>query len=171
MTITDGHTVNEPAYSHGAGDAVLVAAGATLRDHIRRSRDLICRWGGEEFVILLTSTSPEDALAIMDRMRLEVGKLVVSYLAAAGGKTKTVDAITISVGIAIAPHAGTDLDTLYTDADEALYAAKEGGRNQVRMAPRRIHSSATSPPGGPTSQGQDDGPDDTSESVGVPASA
>ncbi|MGA8055285.1 MAG: GGDEF domain-containing protein, partial [Burkholderiales bacterium] len=110
-------------YGHAAGDEVLRQFVATAQRCLRK-QDLIGRYGGEEFFIVLPDTSREEALLVAQRLRTEV-----EHTRAAVRDISI--AFTISVGLAHSGHSGFDLDALLRDADAALYCAKERGRNQV----------------------------------------
>ena len=113
-------------YGHDGGDAVLVALTATLQRALRTT-DVLGRIGGEEFVVLLPETETPAAELIADRIRADVGDLQVQTL-------RGVASITISVGVARLAH-GEDLAAMLRAADDAMYAAKNGGRNRVVVAP------------------------------------
>jgi len=122
-------------FGHLAGDDVLAAVGAALRAEVR-DHDLVGRFGGEEFVVLLPDL-PHGAEhvavhAVADRIRRRVSALMVTVGAPEGART--IDGLTISVGGALHPAAGTSLDLVLRAADAALYTAKREGRNLVRMA-------------------------------------
>ncbi|MBZ2169253.1 GGDEF domain-containing protein [Marinobacter sp. F4216] len=116
--------INDSA-GHDAGDDVLKQF-ATLAQSIVRQTDVIARWGGEEFLILLPDTSLLQALSLAERLRSEVA----SYPFEFRGKELPV---TISAGVCTIAKAGT-LEELLRQADANLYNAKESGRN--RIAPR-----------------------------------
>jgi diguanylate cyclase (GGDEF)-like protein len=110
-------------YGHDAGDAVIKALAKLLRQTVRAS-DLVIRFGGEEFLIILVDTPPENADCVAEKIRASVEGLEIQ----AG---HVVLKKTISIGIADFP---TDSDTFWQTvkfADVALYQAKEGGRNRV----------------------------------------
>ncbi len=118
------------AYGHLAGDKALKAVAGVLGEAARRS-DVVARYGGEEFVILLPETGAEGALDVAERVRARV--------AAVGGLPRP---LTASIGLASlrAGAPGDDdiremIDLLLHQADEALYLAKEKGRNRVESAP------------------------------------
>ncbi|WP_018683891.1 GGDEF domain-containing protein [Actinokineospora enzanensis] len=119
---------------HLGANEVLKALALVLRASVRRD-DLVCRWGGEEFSVLLPGTSRADAWAIAERIRAAVADMTVELTKAAGGRTELVGDFTISGGIALSPEHGTDLATLQEFADQALAEAKDGGRNQIRVTP------------------------------------
>jgi diguanylate cyclase (GGDEF)-like protein len=113
-------------YGHAAGDAALVAFAQVLDGH-RRDNDLCCRYGGEEFTLLLESTPGDAALRLAERLRLAVEDLEVEH---EGQRIP----LTMSVGIAAFPelHVKTASELLLL-ADEALYEAKEQGRNRCLL--------------------------------------
>jgi diguanylate cyclase (GGDEF)-like protein/PAS domain S-box-containing protein len=110
-------------WGHDAGDAVLVRLTGLLRE-ISRGTDLIVRWGGEEFLLLLPDASGESAGMIAERVRNAVATLQIAQGA-------DVIRITASIGIAAAAPGDTGPDDVVRRADQALYAAKRGGRNRV----------------------------------------
>lgn len=120
-------------YGHLAGDEVLTDIGAVLRAEVR-DEDVVGRYGGEEFVVLLASTEGEDlrttAGAVADRIRRRIDELRPEVSGPRG--PVVLDDVSVSVGVATFPADGTDLDRLLEVADAALYAAKAAGRNLVR---------------------------------------
>jgi diguanylate cyclase (GGDEF)-like protein len=125
-------TVND-LYGHLAGDQVLAAVAAALRSEVRE-RDLVGRFGGEEFVILLVGGregGETDLGAIAERIRERVAALVVDVTTPDGAVR--IGRLSVSVGGALHPGGRADLDGLMRIADTALYSAKRAGRNRVRM--------------------------------------
>ena len=112
-------------YGHPAGDAVLQEF-STLVGTLLRGMDTLGRWGGEEFVALLPETDIEGALAAAERIRTAVAAQIFSI----GGGVR----LTCSIGIAAYPFDSEERDGLIRAADQAMYAAKKLGRNQVRTA-------------------------------------
>lgn len=110
-------------HGHLAGDDVLRGLASELRQQVRET-DIVGRFGGEEFVILLSKTSPEEALRIAERLRR--GVAVVQVLA---GETPV--SVTISIGVAVLGVHGRDLFEMLAAADLALYRAKKTGRDRV----------------------------------------
>jgi diguanylate cyclase (GGDEF)-like protein/PAS domain S-box-containing protein len=108
---------------HGIGDALLHAVGQRLRGVTRRS-DLVARLGGDEFAVLMEVGEPDEVQRLTERVieslrqPCEVGGLQLATYA--------------SIGVAVAPRDGQDVDTLLNHADLALYAAKTAGRNELR---------------------------------------
>jgi diguanylate cyclase (GGDEF)-like protein len=120
-------------HGHLVGDQVLVAVAGALRAEVRE-RDLVGRFGGEEFVVLLAGPAAGAAVemeAVAERIRSRVAHLRVEIPTPDG--PLTVSGLTVSIGGAVAPAEGADLRTLLQIADTALYAAKRAGRNVVRM--------------------------------------
>jgi diguanylate cyclase (GGDEF)-like protein/PAS domain S-box-containing protein len=120
-------------YGHEQGDRLLTALGQVFRDRTRPS-DVACRYGGEEFLVILPETEPSVAKARADEIREAFGDLAPGDAGEA--------AATLSAGIAVFPRHGRSQDALIRAADAALYAAKEAGRNRVRVAPPPDTSSA-----------------------------
>ncbi|HYD53613.1 MAG TPA: GGDEF domain-containing protein [Gemmatimonadaceae bacterium] len=111
-------------HGHAAGDHVLRTIGARLQSSIRGT-DIVGRWGGEEFVVLLPETSIRDAAARLDQFRAQLAEEPLHY------HGRPLGPVTISAGIAGWPSDGADVEQLVAVADERLYAAKQGGRNRV----------------------------------------
>ncbi|MFF5075555.1 GGDEF domain-containing protein [Actinoplanes sp. NPDC000266] len=117
-------TIND-TYGHLHGDVVLREAAARLSAALRPA-DLVARWGGEEFVVLLPQTTEAEAAAIAERVRQQIADRPVLL------PTGPVP-ITASIGVANSRHGGDD-DMLVERADQALYEAKRSGRNRVAVA-------------------------------------
>lgn len=116
-------------WGHLAGDDCLVAIASVLRHQARRENDLVARFGGEEFAVLLMNTEPQHALRIAEDIRQGVEDAVIDI----GSESLT---LTISIGMAaITPTSAAHPSQLLHAADEALYAAKSSGRNRVSCAP------------------------------------
>lgn len=116
-------------HGHAFGDRVLVALARTVRDQVRPT-DLVGRWGGEEFVVLLPNVDGRLALRIAERIRMAAEALVLPL--PCGTPTA---APTLSIGVATFPGSAKTLTDLVEAADAALYQAKARGRNQVCVAP------------------------------------
>lgn len=108
-------------HGHGVGDEVLAAAAQVLREQLRRT-DVIGRWGGEEFLLMLPDTSAADALPVLERARLALAETAVS-------PQQPALRITFSAGLAQNGSGGAPGPMLEA-ADKALYAAKAAGRNR-----------------------------------------
>lgn len=111
-------------YGHGAGDEVLKKFADIIRQGLRRS-DLFCRWGGEEFLVLLRGTVVDEALRIAERFRERIAAAVFPPCGESG-------LVTVSIGGASFPP-GRAFERLIADADIALYRAKREGRNRVAV--------------------------------------
>jgi diguanylate cyclase (GGDEF)-like protein len=114
-------------YGHLAGDIVLKTVGETLREHVRE-RDLVGRFGGEEFVILLPGANVSSTVTTAERIRISIATLGVEVPTDEGS---AVIGVSASVGVAVYPQAGKTLDDVMHAADSALYRAKQTGRNKV----------------------------------------
>jgi diguanylate cyclase (GGDEF)-like protein len=113
-------------YGHLCGDAVLATVGARMRD-VLRATDLKCRYGGEEFLVLLPETPLDGARRVADALRRELADVAIPW------KDGVVH-ITASFGVSVARPAEVDCHALIDRADAALYCAKDEGRNCVRLA-------------------------------------
>ncbi len=114
-------------YGHLVGDIVLKEISRIMKEYVRQV-DLIGRYGGEEFVIALPDTDKNSAVNVADRIRMSVEK----------HKFRAYDEtilMTISIGVATFPETGDDVSMLIDRADQALYKAKEGGRNKAVIWP------------------------------------
>jgi diguanylate cyclase (GGDEF)-like protein len=116
-------------HGHAAGDAVLKAFADVFQSNIR-SEDIACRYGGEEFTIILPDTTVKGACD-----RAESILSAISDLKIATGH-QTFDGLSISIGIAFFPGDGVTAEELLLHADAALYDAKHNGRNQVCLYER-----------------------------------
>lgn len=125
-------------YGHAAGDSVLKATSTLLADSVR-SVDMIGRFGGEEFVILLPEMDRNEASETAERLRS-----LISETPQPLGDGRTVP-LTISIGVSVFPGNGADSGMLCAAADKAMYQAKSNGRNQVVLAPlaEEAHNSRT----------------------------
>lgn len=113
------------SYGHHAGDALLLALAGLLRSQTRSS-DISCRYGGEEFLLVLSDTSLEIASRRAEQLRSSFTENEIRF------GTQQLNA-TISIGIATFPEHGASVDELIIRADQALYSAKEAGRNRVAV--------------------------------------
>jgi len=110
-------------YGHQAGDLALIATAHAIKTHIRQS-DIVCRYGGEEFMIIMPEIGMEDALQRAEYFRKCIDDLRVKH------ENRSIH-VTASVGIAVYPVQGTDSDKILSMADTAMYQAKQSGRNKV----------------------------------------
>jgi diguanylate cyclase (GGDEF)-like protein len=116
------------SYGHLAGDVVLKAVATAIKEQVR-DYDSVGRFGGEEFVVLLPGISEGDVLAVAERIREAVLSLEIDVVTAE--EVTAVRGLSVSIGVAVCPAAGTILERLLHAADAALYEAKNTGRNKV----------------------------------------
>jgi diguanylate cyclase (GGDEF)-like protein len=114
-------------HGHEAGDMVLKLVAATLGKSMRLE-DIVCRYGGEEFLVLLPEADEKAALECAERARDRVAELAPYFRDAPLGM------VTVSIGVAVFPEHGTAAEALVRRADQALYEAKRSGRNRVLLA-------------------------------------
>jgi len=114
------------SYGHDAGDQVLMALGRLLRVSIRQS-DIACRYGGEEFVIIMPGARVDDGQNRAEIIRAEFERTTID------SEGKSISA-TMSVGVALFPMHAASPDALLRAADAALYDAKNSGRNRISLA-------------------------------------
>ncbi|SEL50938.1 diguanylate cyclase (GGDEF) domain-containing protein [Pseudoxanthomonas sp. GM95] len=111
-------------HGHPGGDALLAGFGKLLQS-LSREEDIACRYGGEEFTLILPEAAPQAALARAEQIRAAVEAMRVQHLG------KDLPPVTVSIGLAFAPDDGGDPESLVRHADRALYKAKSRGRNRV----------------------------------------
>jgi diguanylate cyclase (GGDEF)-like protein len=110
-------------YGHDAGDVVLKSTAAVMKNQMRDS-DTVCRFGGEEFLVICPGADVEVAKMVGDRIRKAIENNILDTPEFKGG-------VTISIGVACMSKDHVSAKDMIKDADEALYAAKEAGRNMV----------------------------------------
>jgi diguanylate cyclase (GGDEF)-like protein len=120
----DGFKAINDTYGHAAGDAILLHVARTLK-RVVRDWDTVARQGGDEFVILLPETAPEDAESVAERARTGIAESAVPF----EGRSLTVG---VSVGAAGYPRDGETVEGLLAAADEAMYHAKQRNRDKRR---------------------------------------
>lgn len=123
----DGFKPVNDQHGHDVGDALLVAVGQRLKSALRGHQDLVARTGGDEFVVVTTGLA--DA-----RWADHIGQKLLRLFQAPFEVEGCVCQVGATIGYALAPEDGSDMQALMRRADEALYAGKAGGRNQVRRA-------------------------------------
>ncbi|SFD02490.1 response regulator receiver modulated diguanylate cyclase [Thiohalospira halophila DSM 15071] len=116
-------------YGHGAGDQCLQRVADALNGAMARPGDALCRYGGEEFVALLPGTDAEGAREVAEHLRQAVEGLAITHKYSSVGPVVTVSLGTATLDTNRDPEA--DRKSLLKSADEALYSAKEAGRNRV----------------------------------------
>lgn len=114
-------------HGHAGGDALLAQFGKLLAEH-SRGEDIACRYGGEEFTLILPEAAPEAALQRAEAIRIAVEAMRVQHMG------RELPQVTVSIGVAAFPGDGDSPEALLHAADEALYRAKHGGRNRVERA-------------------------------------
>jgi diguanylate cyclase (GGDEF)-like protein len=114
-------------HGHAAGDAVLVQMGDFLLTHVRSS-DVICRYGGEEFILVLPEATRKITQMRAEQIREDARHLHVQY------EEQTLEAFTLSLGVAVFPEHGSTYDVILRAVDTALYRAKRDGRDRVCVA-------------------------------------
>ena len=119
-------------YGHVMGDEALCQVALFLSQAVRYPEDLACRWGGEEFAVVLPGSGVDSALLVAERFMSLLKAAAIPHAA-----STVSDHLTASVGIAVA-HSGAGLSSidLIRAADQALYLAKDSGRNQIQVAAR-----------------------------------
>jgi diguanylate cyclase (GGDEF)-like protein len=131
MLDIDGFKQVNDTYGHAGGDAVLTEIARRLE--ATRAEDLVARWGGEEFCVLLTDIGDDASLlAAAERLRAAVADEPVQL------DDGTLVRVTTSIGVGRPSGPAERLERLVIAADDALYEAKRGGRNQVRPAAARL---------------------------------
>jgi diguanylate cyclase (GGDEF)-like protein len=123
------------SFGHAAGDAVLRDWSNLLKAKFRGS-DIVCRYGGEEFVIILPDISVDIAHQRMEQLRQDIRRMTVRQ------DGQTINGVTVSIGIAYFPVHGRTNPALLHAADQALYRAKESGRDCTAMASEEVQDDA-----------------------------
>jgi diguanylate cyclase (GGDEF)-like protein len=118
-------------WGHPGGDALLQQL-ARLMQRVVRSDDVVCRYGGEEFVIIVPDATFELLHSVAERLREESAQMHIRHDGRFLGR------ITLSAGIALSPLHGTTVDELIAAADRALYTAKTNGRDRVAVPPHQV---------------------------------
>lgn len=126
LDVDNFKSVND-TWGHPAGDEVLRAVAARIGNEIRPT-DRAARYGGEEFAVLLPETDAAGAMSVAERVRAAIAATPVVI------STESAIGVRVSVGVAACAAGGMDDRVLLSSADEALYAAKQGGRNRVVAA-------------------------------------
>jgi diguanylate cyclase (GGDEF)-like protein len=125
MTDIDRFKSINDNFGHGVGDQVIEEIAKHLTSSFRKT-DLICRYGGEEFCILMPAAELGQAVKVAEQARAAIAKAIGGKL-----KTKTPISVTSSFGVSSLSHGAKDVAELINQADKALYLAKESGRDKV----------------------------------------
>jgi diguanylate cyclase (GGDEF)-like protein len=132
MLDLDGFKQFNDSFGHGAGDLVLRGLGQVLRDHLRKS-DISCRYGGDEFVLVLPDSSIADTLQRLEQIRLFLKEFQIHY------GEQMLRMVTLSAGIAQTPEHGMTAAGLLQAADKAMYAAKQAGGDRIVVCESAHH--------------------------------
>ena len=111
-------------YGHLSGDRALQSVAGALRENVRKV-DILTRYGGEEFVVILPETDKENSVVVAEKLRKAVAKLMLGVTEGKG------ELLTITAGVANFPLDATDAIGLLESSDKALYFGKAQGRNRV----------------------------------------
>ena len=129
MVDIDSFKKYNDGYGHQAGDACLEKVASCIAASFKRSADSVARYGGEEFVVILPNTEAEQAAKLAAALCHNVQELGIKH-----GYSETADEVTLSIGVATCkPIAGQSPEALVGWADEALYEAKQRGRNRYQV--------------------------------------
>ena len=116
------------SYGHPAGDKVLISVVKALSSQLNRPTDVVVRYGGEEFIVILPDSKSEGSQIIAEKLRVAVSNLNIPH-----SESKVADHVTVSVGVATyQPDTDCNAACFLEAADTALYSAKHDGRNCVR---------------------------------------
>lgn len=127
MIDIDRFKIFNDTYGHLSGDQALIRIAEVIKAVIKRSSDLVVRFGGEEFVVMLMNTTAEGAAVVAEEIRKRIEDLGIE-------NEETENVITVSLGIAsVVPDNELAPNELIDAADRALYKAKEDGRNKVTV--------------------------------------
>ncbi|MCD6527090.1 MAG: diguanylate cyclase [Desulfuromonas sp.] len=127
MVDVDFFKIYNDCYGHPAGDDCLRRIASALQEQLKRPRDIVARYGGEEFICLLPTTERGDGGDVATAICRAISALAIEHRGSLCS-----DVVTVSIGAAsYVPRQGDEIDSLLHRADQALYAAKQGGRNTV----------------------------------------
>jgi diguanylate cyclase (GGDEF)-like protein len=127
MADVDHFKLINDKYGHKAGDLILQALSGLMKSCVR-SADIVCRYGGEEFVIVMPGASAQTVSRCAEEIRAKAQELCVTF------ENEEIHA-TLSLGAAIYPLHGLNVDEVFVRADRAMYRAKQDGRNRVIISP------------------------------------
>lgn len=116
-------------YGHKAGDECLINIGEILKYSLSRSSDMVARYGGDEFIVLLPDAGKEESIKVAEMLRLKIDAKNIPH-----EKSSVSNYVTVSIGVASSvPDSNSTYEDLFKVADRALYQAKNAGRNQVNF--------------------------------------
>ena len=124
MDVDHFKTFND-THGHQAGDVVLQTIGEILGDTTRDS-DVVARWGGEEFIIIAAETNEEQACRLAEKIRMAIAEHAFAH-----AEEQPLGMVSLSVGVATLAESTSDVDVLVRLADNAVYCAKDNGRNRT----------------------------------------
>ena len=131
MLDLDGFKQFNDSFGHGAGDALLREFGGVLRERLRKS-DIPCRYGGDEFLLVMPDSSIADTQGRLEQIRIFMRELKINY------GEQTLGMVTLSAGIAQTPEHGTTTAALLQASDKALYSAKQAGGDRIVVYQARL---------------------------------
>jgi diguanylate cyclase (GGDEF)-like protein len=131
MLDIDGFKTYNDTFGHIAGDTLLKLIAECIMNSVR-TMDIVSRFGGDEFIVILPETDAALASQIAERMRSEVEQLAVPPRGAAERGARSA---TVSIGIACYPQHGDTIEVLLEQVDKALYLAKMQGKNRIEVLP------------------------------------
>jgi len=134
----DNFKLYNDTFGHLAGDDCLRDVARVIRECVARPGDLVARYGGEEFVVVLVDTAAAGAAIVAERIRAAVEHAGIKHSPSAAYPV-----VTISIGVCELSTGGETVAGMLGGADAALYAAKNGGRNRVAVAPVAVASIST----------------------------
>ena len=127
MIDIDYFKIYNDSYGHQAGDDCLKSVASALNKCVHRATDLMARYGGEEFVCVLVNTPLEGAMTLAENMRQAIEDCNLAH-----NHSEVADRVSISLGVSVMiPTQENSTENIIKEADDALYKAKESGRNQV----------------------------------------
>lgn len=129
MIDADRFKLFNDTYGHAAGDDCLTSIAEVVRSCVRRTGDVAARYGGEEIAVLLNDTNEQGALSVADEIRVRVAGLRIPH-----SENTPMGHATVSIGLAVySPYDQPEkqAQSLFAEADDALYCAKASGRNRV----------------------------------------
>lgn len=129
MCDIDYFKVYNDKYGHQAGDICLRNVGEAIEETLTRPADLVCRYGGEEFIVILPRTESAGALKMAEKIKRSVASKNIALM-----ESKSGGRVTLSMGIASSQGQYKNIEDFVKAADDALYKAKKNGRNRVEKA-------------------------------------